>query len=220
MTPDCAFWTVTETENCPVIRSLVMEQIQAQDDTPDQGLVPVIHTKPSKRQRVIEGICAFLALVVVPSLLALLPGINPDHLLALIGSTLLIESGAPVAGVALGLPPGVVLVLVCSVALGVILLIFALLDTLDAESPRVSNLLERVQQRYTHSKTLQTYGIYGLVPGMVILGVLVCPPIVWLVGWDRKRAVLLMMAGFTIAAAGTLAIATGLLRFIPVILPG
>lgn len=209
---------VTETENCTGIRSLVMEQIPPRDPTHEQGLTPVLHTRPSRRQRAIEGSCAFLALVVVPSLLALLPGIHPDHLLALIGSTLLIESGAPVAGVALGLPAGVVLVLVCSVALGVILLIFALLDTLDVESPRVSNLLEWVQQRYNRSKILQTYGIYGLVPGMVVLGVLICPPIAWLVGWDRRKAVLLMMTGFTIAAAGTLAVATGLIRFFPVFL--
>lgn len=195
-----------------------MEQSQPLGQTSDQGLEPVIHTRPSKRQRAIEGTCAFLALV-VPFLLALLLGIRSDHLLALLGSTLLIESGAPVAGVALGLPPGVVLVLVCSVALGVVLLIFTLLDTLDAESPRVSNLIELVQRRYIRSKILQTYGIYGLVPGMVILGVWICPPIAWLVGWDRKRAVLLMMIGFTIAATGTLAVATGLVRFLPVFLP-
>ena len=218
-TTDGVFQTVTETENCPVIRSLFMEQSQPPGQTPDRGLVPVIHTRPSKRQRAIEGTCAFLALIVVPFLLTLLPGIRSDHLLALLGSTLLIESGAPVAGVALGLPPGVVLVLVSSVALGVVLLIFTLLDTLDAESPRVSNLLELVQRRYIRSKILQTYGIYGLVPGMVILGVLICPPIAWLVGWDRRQAVLLMMIGFTIAATGTLAVATGLVRFLPVFLP-
>lgn len=192
-----------------------MEPFLPPDQTPDQGLVPVTHTRLSKKQRAIEGTCAFLALIVVPSLLALLPEIRSDHLLALIGSTLLIESGAPVAGVALGLPPGVVLVLVCSVALGVVLLIFTLLDTLDADSPRVSNLLERVRQRYIRSKTLQTYGIYGLVPGMVVLGFMICPPIAWLVGWDRRRSVLLMMIGFTIAATGTLAVATGFFRFLP-----
>lgn len=216
--PTGVFLTGIEKENCPVIRSLGMEQSPPPGRIPDQGLVPAPHTRPSKRQRAIEGICACIALVVVPSLLALLPGINPEHLLALIGLTLLIESGAPVGGVALGLPPLVVLVEVCSVALGVMLLIFALLDTLDAKSQRVGNLLAWVQQRYTRSKTLQTYGIYGLIPGMIVLGVLVCPPIVWLVGWDRRRAVLLMMTGFTIAAAGTLAVATGLLQFFPVIL--
>ncbi len=210
---------ITETENCPVIRSLVMEQVQSQDQTQEQGPVPVRHIRPSKGERVVEGTCALVALIGVPSLISLLPGVRADHLIALIGSTLLIESGAPVAGVAMGLPPGVVLVQVCSVALGMILLIFTLLDTLDAESPGVSNLLEKVQQRYNRSKTLQNYGIYGLVPGMVILGVLICPPIAWLVGWDRRRSVLLMMIGFTIAAAGTLAIATGFLRLLPVFLP-
>lgn len=210
---------LTETENCPVITSLLMDQYLPPDLAPDPEPVPVIPPKPLKSERVIEGTCAFLALVVVPSLLALLPGIRSDHLLALIGSTLLIESGAPVAGVALGLPPGVVLILVCSVALGVVLLIFTLLDTLDADSPRVSNLLERVRQRYIRSKTLQTYGIYGLVPGMVILGFMICPPIAWLVGWNRRQAVLLMMLGFIIAATGTLAAATGFFRFLPDFLP-
>ncbi|ACL16347.1 hypothetical protein Mpal_0997 [Methanosphaerula palustris E1-9c] len=206
---------ITETENSSVIRSLLMEWVVHPDQSSDPGQEPIGYIRPSKRLRIIEGSGAIFALVVVPSLLILLPGVRSDHLLALIGSTALIESGAPVVGVALGLPPAVVLVLVCSVALGLILLIYTLLDTLDAESPRVSHLLVWVRQRYTRSKTLQTYGIYGLVPGMVILGVWICPPIAWLVGWERRRAVLLMMIGFTIAAAGTLAVATGLVRILP-----
>lgn len=192
---------------------------QSEPRTRQDGPVPVIHARPSKSQRIAESVCASLALIVVPLLLSLLPAVRADHLLALIGSTLLIESGAPVAGIALGLPPWVVLVLVCSIALGVILLIFSLLDTLDATSPRVGDLLERVQQRYNRSKTLQNYGIYGLVPGIVILGVLICPPIAWLVGWDRRRSILLMMIGFTIAAAGTLAMAAGLIQILPAYLP-
>ena len=60
--------------------------------------------------------------------------------------------------------------------LGVILALFDLFDVLGEHSERVSGFLKRSSERAEHSAFLTRYGVYGLVPGVMILGILYLSP--------------------------------------------
>ncbi len=154
-----------------------------------------------------------LIAIILPLIPAIVLGLPWGATLALMTSTFIVEYGAATIGVGLGLPPAFVLwVLVC-IALGVILLIFDILDALAGHSARVSAFLARAEERTRRSKLISRYGIYGLFPAIMILGIYVCPPVSWILGWDRKYSVLLIMAGYTLAATVTTLATTGVLKF-------
>ena len=134
---------------------------------------------------------------ILPLVLTLFLALPATSTLALIAMTLVIEYGAAPGGPALGLPPGFVLVVLCSIALGMTLVMYGLFDTLAARSERVDRFLARSQKRADQSSILANYGIFGLVPCVMVLGFYVCPAIAWVCGWRRDYAILITMTGFT-----------------------
>jgi len=127
--------------------------------------------------------------------------------LALITSTLIIEYGAAPIGIGLGLNPVFVLGVLTSVALGIILFLFDLFDTLGQHSERVARFLARSEEKAKQSELLSKYGIYGLVPCVLTLGFYVCPPVSWACVWRRDYSIFLTMAGY-IAISAILILAT------------
>ena len=127
---------------------------------------------------------------------------------------LVIEYGAAPEGIALGLPPGFVLVVLCSVALGMILMMYCLFDTLAASSKRVGRFLARSQKRADQSSIIANYGIFGLVPCVMILGFYVCPAIAWVCGWRRDYAILLTMTGYLLVSIATILAASGVITIL------
>jgi hypothetical protein len=133
---------------------------------------------------------------ILPFVPALLFNIPVPSTLALISGTLVIEYGAAALGVGLGLPPYYILYVLTCVALGVTLTLFGIFDLLGMHSARVSRFLEKSSGRAGRSVFLKKYGIYGLVPCIIIFGFYVCPPVSWVLGWPRVRSVVLIMAGY------------------------
>jgi uncharacterized membrane protein len=127
-------------------------------------------------------------------------------------STLVIEYGAAPVGIGLNLPPLFVLGTLSSVALGVTLFLFDLIDTLGEHSARVRGFLARSAERGRRSAVLTKYGIYGLVPCVMVLGFWVCPPVASVLGWKRATSIVLIMAGYLIASVATLALTLGILN--------
>jgi hypothetical protein len=128
--------------------------------------------------------------------------------LSLVVATLAIEYGAVPVGLAFGLHPLFVLAVTSSIALAVITLLFTILDTLGERSGRVARMIHRTRTKYQHSRLVQRYGIFSLLPAVLIVGFYVCPPIAWILGWDRARSIVLLMLGFT--AISTVLLAAGL----------
>jgi hypothetical protein len=137
----------------------------------------------------------FLA-VVLPLAPALVFYIPVTSVLALIGSTIVIEYGAAAVGVGMGLPPIYVLYAVTCIALGVTVTLFDIFDLLGRHSERVSEFLAKSSERAGRSEFLKKYGIYGLVPCIITLGFYVCPPVSWVMGWPRSTSILLIMGGY------------------------
>ena len=155
-----------------------------------------------------------LFVLVLPLGTALCLDLSPLLTLALISSTLVIEYGAAPVGIALGLPPAFVLFVIVIVALGVILLLFALFEILGERSERIARFLKNARTRVTASPFLTRYGIYGIVPGVILLGIYVCPPVSWVLGWRRDHAIILMMAGYVAVSLFTILISTGIIHLI------
>ncbi len=152
--------------------------------------------------------------LLIPVVAAVIFSQSVPATLALIASTLVIEYGAAPIGIGLGLHPVFVLGVLTSVALGIILLLFDLFDTLGRHSERVGLFLARSEEKVKQSGLLSKYGIYGLVPCVLTLGFYVCPPVSWACAWRRDYSILLTMGGY-IAISLILILATlGLFRII------
>ncbi|NMB79138.1 MAG: hypothetical protein GYA23_08600 [Methanomicrobiales archaeon] len=156
-----------------------------------------------------------MLILVIPLAVALLFAIDTIATLGLIGTTFVIEYGAAPVGVGLGLPPLFVFFVLTCVALGVIIALFDIFDSVSDHSERVRKFLERSKKRADASIILSKYGIYGLVVVVLTLGFYICPPIAWVCGWDRKQSILYTMAGYCLITAALIIAAPYILGIIP-----
>jgi hypothetical protein len=157
---------------------------------------------------------ALVLVVVVPLSTAFLFSLSIPSTLILITSTLVIEYGAAPIGIGLGLRPVFVLYVLVCVALGMTLALFDLFDILGENSERVSRFLKKSSDRARQSSFLTKYGIYGLVPGVMTLGFYVCPPVSWVLGWQRDRSILLIMAGYITISIVTILATMGIFSLV------
>lgn len=134
--------------------------------------------------------------VLLPLVPVFIFDISPASALALITGTFVIEYGAAAVGIGLGLPPLYILFVLTCVALGVLLTMFDIFDLLAQHSEKVSRFLTQSEERAGRSVFLKRYGIYGLVPCVMTLGLYACPPVSWVLGWPRLRSIALIMTGY------------------------
>jgi len=161
------------------------------------------------------GWCVLLAFI-LPLGAAYLLGLSPVAACALIASAFVIEDGSIPIGIGLGLPVQYVVPVATSVEAGIFLGLFDILDAIGTASGRVASFLDWTRRMTTRSRMFDRYGIYGLVPVEIIIGVYLCAPASWLFGWQKWKAFLITMAGYCISAA---AITLATLGFIHYFLP-
>lgn len=152
--------------------------------------------------------------LVIPLATALLLNIPALETLTLIGSVLLIEYGAAPVGITLGLPPVFVFFVLLCVALGIVIMLFDIFDSIGDHSDRVHRFLERSRRSASESVILAKYGIYGLVIVVLTLGFYICPAVAWVCGWDRKRSILYTIAGYAFISVLMIIITGDILRLI------
>ncbi|MGD1004099.1 MAG: small multi-drug export protein [Methanoregulaceae archaeon] len=155
--------------------------------------VPVTHYL---EHLVIAIIKFFLLTIALPLIPVFIFNLSIPAVLTLMTSTFLIEYGAAPIGIGLGLSPLFVIYVLICIATGVILFLFDIFDTFGEHSEKVSNFLKKSSERAKESKVLSKYGMYGLIPCVMILGFYVCPPIVWVFGWRRDFSILTIMTGY------------------------
>jgi hypothetical protein len=156
-----------------------------------------------------RGVLLILVLPLMPALIFNYP-LMPT--LAMIGSSLIIESTAAPVGIALGLSPLFVFyVLVCTEA-GIFLCLYDIFDTLGHSSPRVGQFLEKSREYGHSSPTIEKYGILGLVPCELLIGVYLNAPLAWVFGWREDKALVLTMIGYLPQLIITIWICIGLLQ--------
>lgn len=156
-----------------------------------------------------RGILLILILPLVP---ALILGYPVMPALAMIGTSLVIESTAAPVGIALGLPPlYVFFVLVCTES-GIFLCLYDIFDTIGHSSPQVAAILEKSRHYADDSPSLKKYGILGLVPLELLLGVYANAPVAWVLGWREDHSLILTLIGYLPQLIVTILICIGLVH--------
>jgi uncharacterized membrane protein len=156
-----------------------------------------------------RGVVLILVLPLVP---AFILGYPLMPALAMIGSSLIIESTAAPVGIALGLSPLYVFyVLVCTEA-GIFLCLYDIFDTLGHTSPAVARFLEKSRTIAHGSPAIEKYGILGLIPCEILIGVYANAPLSRVLGWREDHALALTLAGYVPVLVITIWISVGLLQ--------
>ena len=158
-----------------------------------------------------EAGCVTLA-ILMPLLPAVVLGFSLSHTVALISTAFLIEYGAAPVGIVLGLPPLFVFYAIVCVEAGIFVGLFDLFTAVGTTSERVGQFLLMTTQAANRSKTLHRYGILALVPLEILIGVYLCAPVSWVMGWRRNISLAVTMSGYCIAAAITIFATIGLLN--------
>ena len=150
--------------------------------------------------------------IVLPLVPVFLLGLSLPSTLILMTSTFILEYGAAPVGVGLGLNPFFVLFVLLCIAASVNSLLFDIFTIIGTHSVRVAEFLRKNGERARRSKVVDRYGIYGLIPLVWTLGIFACPPVSWVLGWDRTRSFVAIMAGFSFAAVVTTLASVGILK--------
>jgi uncharacterized membrane protein len=155
-----------------------------------------------------RGGCIAIVLPLVPVFLFGYP-LMPT--LALIGSGFIIEYGAAPVGLALGLPPLFVFWVLLCTEIGIFLGLFDIFDSIGHTWAPAASLLENTRQYLHRSRLAERYGILGLIPCEIIIGVYANAPVAWVLGWERYRSLACTMAGYIPSLIVTILLTAGFL---------
>lgn len=148
----------------------------------------------------------------IPIALGLIFGVPPGKILSLIGSTILLQAGAPPVGVGLGLTNPTIIVIMACFALGMVAAISEACDSLATSSERVRAWIDNMEQKTREYPQIQRFGpvsciLIAWIPGIGLYGT---PVISWVLRWKRIPSTLFTVAGFTIASIFVLYFANNL----------
>jgi hypothetical protein len=131
--------------------------------------------------------------------------------LALIGSGFVIEFGAAPVGIALGLSPLFVFWVLMCTEIGIFIGLFDIFDAVGHTWHPAADFLVRTKQFIHRHSLADRYGILGLVPCEILIGVYANAPVSWVLGWPKVRSLLFTMAGYVPCLILTILATNGLL---------
>jgi uncharacterized membrane protein len=152
-----------------------------------------------------------LIALVLPVLSAVLLGYPLMPTLALIGSALIVEYGAAPVGITLGLSPLFVFWVLMCTEVGIFLGLFDIFDSIGHTWQPAANVLERTKQLVHQSTLAERYGIIGLIPLEIIIGVYANAPVSWVLGWHKYKSLAFTMIGYVPCLIATILATIGLL---------
>ena len=155
-----------------------------------------------------RGVCIAIVLPLIPVLLFGYP-LMPT--LALIGSGFLLEYGAAPVGIALGLTPLFVFWVLMCTECGIFLGLFDIFDSIGHTWPPVAHFLEKTRLFIRQHSLAERYGIIGLIPLEIIIGVYANAPVSWVLGWHKYRSLAFTMIGYIPSLVLTIFATIGLL---------
>ncbi len=162
------------------------------------------------------GIIVAIGIIAIPLAIGAIFGIPPAEMLGIVSSVILFQAFAVLVGLGFSLYPGVILILVTSVACAIIFLIFEIADTFADSSERVQGWIKKMEGVARSSDRFSRYGELVLVPVIWIpgIGLYGCALIAWIFGWRGVRPILLMLIGWVIACLVVLFMALGLFAIV------
>jgi hypothetical protein len=169
------------------------------------------------RFRIFLVVFLVLAFVIlIPLIIGGLSDIDQGSVFLMISSTLIFQAGAVLVGLGLSLDPLTILIIITSVAIGVIVAILQICELFSESSPRVAAWLERIGKKTEKYTFLHTYGVIMLIPVIWIPGIALygSPIIAWLFQWKEIPSVICMVIGWLLACTFVLALGTGIINLI------
>ncbi|MDD1654994.1 MAG: hypothetical protein LUO91_04720 [Methanomicrobiales archaeon] len=138
----------------------------------------------------------------IPLAIGYLYGVPAGAILSLIGSAILLQAAAPPVGLALGLEPPGIIIIMAFFALGMVLAIYEACESLGAGSERVRRWIDSMEEKTRKYPQIQMYGpisctAIAWIPGIGLYGT---PIISWILKWKRLLSTAFTVAGFTIAS--------------------
>lgn len=151
--------------------------------------------------------------IAIPLLIGIIAGIPESQIIAMVSSTFLLQATASPVGVALGLSPTVILVVMTSFALGMVLGILEICDTFAQTSEKVRNWLKKVENKMQKAQVIYKYGsvscmFISWIPG---LGLYSTPVIAWLFRWKRLPSAFFTVLGFFLVSVFFLLLSMGVI---------
>ena len=153
-----------------------------------------------------------LIAIVLPLIPVILFGYPLVPTLAVIISGFLLEYGAAPVGIALGLSPLFVFWVLTCTEIGIFLGLFGIFDSIGHTSPPVANFLEKSRHFIQQSSLAKRYGILGLIPCEIIIGVYANAPVSWVLGWHKYRSLAYTMTGYIPSLILTILATIGLFK--------
>ncbi|NLM30802.1 MAG: hypothetical protein GX216_10365 [Methanomicrobiales archaeon] len=155
-----------------------------------------------------------LFLIILPLALGSASGIPEVQVLALVSSTLVLQSNAVFAGVGMGMHPAGILAIMTSVEVGTVLAILLICDAFAHSSIRVRGILERTGAKIQKVPFLTKYGAVTLIvlPTLLVVGLYSSVVICWILRWDRIQSLFFITIGWLAASIFLMVIAFGLMR--------
>ncbi|MCX6698951.1 MAG: small multi-drug export protein [Methanomicrobiales archaeon] len=150
----------------------------------------------------------------LPLIIGFIFGIPSGKILALIASTLALQATASPVGVGLGLPPEIILAVMVCFALGMVMGIYEILDTMALTSIRVKGWLDKTEQKMWKLKKFNKYGAFAciLISWIPGLGLYSTPVIAWVLRWNKWLSILCTIFGFSIVTIFFMLLAMGILK--------
>jgi hypothetical protein len=136
--------------------------------------------------------------VILPVLVGFMAGSTVGAMIGFLLSAFALQAIAAPLGLATGLSPVQVLVVMAFFGIGVILGVFEICRTLGANSKRVSSFIEKIEQRIAKYPSFSRYGavscfLLAWIPGIGLYGT---PVIAWLLSWKRIPSIIFTFLGF------------------------
>ncbi len=154
-------------------------------------------------KKLLQAVLVFIvAGMAAPLIIGAVTGIPGSSILTLVTSLFLLQAAAPPVGLAIGLTPFSIILIMGFFAFGISLAIFSVCQGLAATSERVNNWIDRLRNTTDKYPQIQKYGALSCIfiawiPGIGLYGT---PVIAWLMKWRKFPSILFTVTGFLVAA--------------------
>ena len=151
----------------------------------------------------------------IPLLLGYFLNVPADSILALIGSTLILQANGVFIGLGIGLDPLFVLVVMIFVEAGAVLAIYEILGAFE-ESERVKRFVAKADAAIKKYPILSKYGAATLMilPAMPIVGLYSTVPVGWLFRWNKALCIFFITLGWIFVVVFLMLLSLGVLSAI------
>jgi predicted Na+-dependent transporter len=157
----------------------------------------IVITKLSKAVLIFIGFA-----MVIPLVIGAVYGISSSLILTLITSTFVLQAAAPPVGMAIGLSPAVIIMVMACFAIGIVAAIFEICEGLSASSAYVRKWIDKIGKISDKHPSIKKYGAISCcfiawIPGVGLYGT---PVIAWILKWKRLPSIIFTVTGFVIAS--------------------